>query len=102
MKHNWRKRVLKDILDKNPKGYLVANKYKVLIGMLNRKYPELAGIDYRRLQDIVFDAVNGNRDWQQISEGHDKLNKIVRDQEWKMEHGYHDFPGSYQRPGQGS
>jgi hypothetical protein len=87
-KKNWRKQVLVDILRARPDGYLVRNKYKVIIGMLKKRYPELGNIEYGRLQEIVFDAVNGNRDWQMLTEGHDLIAKGERMEEWRGEHGY--------------
>lgn len=96
MKKNRRKPILKEILGRNPKAYLVANKYKVLLGMLRRMYPRLFDLDAegRRvfsedyLEAFVFDAVNGNRDWQALTEGHDALNKKVLDQQWNLDNGY--------------
>lgn len=93
-KKNWRRPALQDILARRPDGYLVANKYKVIIGMLRRRYPELDSLDRSRLEDIVFDAVNGNRDWQMLTEGHDQEAKRRLEQEWKMGEGYHDLPPS--------
>jgi len=92
MKHNYRKETIKSILDDRPEGYQVANKYKVLVGMLRRRYKSLATVEYGTLVDIVFDAVQGNREWQQLSEGHDEENKRILEQKWKIEQGYHSLP----------
>lgn len=92
MKRNYRKETIEAILKNKPHGRLVANKYKVLAGMLRRRHPGLATVDSVTLVAVVFDAVQGNREWQQLTEGYDTLNKEVKSQEWKMEQGYHDLP----------
>lgn len=91
-KKNWRKEAIARVLRDNPEGRLVANKYRVLRAILVRRYPELQAIDRNRLLDVIFDAVNGNRDWQMMTEGYDTENKKVHDQQWRIEHGYHDLP----------
>jgi len=92
MKHNHRKETIQRILDERPDGRLVANKYKVLVGMLKRRYKSLATVEYGTLVDIVFDAVQGNREWQMLTEGYDTENKEALSQAWKIEQGYHDLP----------
>ena len=80
------------ILKKRPDAYLVANKYKVLSAIIKRRHPIVANLSEKTLTDIIFDAVQGNREWQQLSEGHDALQKQIRDQQWRIDHGYHDLP----------
>lgn len=92
MKKNWRKGEIEKVLAANPKAYLVANKYKVLRVILTRRYPMLLELNQEALLDIIFDAVNGNRDWQMLTEGHDVENKNRLEQEFKIGEGYHDFP----------
>lgn len=92
MRRNYRKETIKSILDARPDGFLVANKYKVLVGMLKRRHPVIRDLDYQLLINLVFDAVQGNREWQQLTEGYDVENKKKLEQEWKMDQGYHDFP----------
>ena len=91
-KRNWRTAAIAQVLRDNPEGRLVVNKYRVLRAILRKRYPELQGLDQGRLLDVIFDAVNGNRDWQMQTEGQDTEQKKVHDQRWRMEHGYHDFP----------
>lgn len=91
-KKNWRKEAIARVLRDNPEGRLVVNKYRVLRVILCRRYPELRDMPKERLLDVIFDAVNGNRDWQFATEGQDTDNKKVHDQQWRMDHGYHDFP----------
>ncbi len=80
--------MLEAILRLRPEGYLVRNKYKVLVGMLRRHYPELRDMEHDRLCAIVFDAVNGNRDWQLLTEGHDLVAKGEQVERWRGEHGF--------------
>lgn len=89
---NWRRDAIAKVFLDNPEGRLVANKYRVLRAILRRKYPELQGLDQNRLLDVIFDAVNGNRDWQMMTEGYDTENKRILEQGWKMGEGYHDLP----------
>lgn len=91
-KKNWRREAIARVLRDNPEGRLVANKYRVLRAILVRRYPELQGLDRNRLLDVIFDAVNGNRDWQMMTEGYDTENKKVHEQQWKIDQGYHDLP----------
>jgi len=97
MKHNWRKGEIAKVLEANPEAYKVANKYKVLRAILRRRYPALVELDQQTLLDVIFDAVNGNRDWQMLTEGHDEDEKRRLEQEWKMGEGYHDFPPAANR-----
>lgn len=91
-KKNWRRDAIAKVFLDNPEGRLVVNKYRVLRAILRKRYPELQGLDQTRLLDVIFDAVNGNRDWQMMTEGHDTLNKKVHDQQWRLDQGYHDLP----------
>lgn len=89
---NWRKQEIEKIFLDNPQGRLVVNKYRVLRAILRRRYPELQTLDQSRLLDVIFDAVNGNRDWQQMTEGYDMENKKRHEQQWHLDNGYHDLP----------
>lgn len=77
-----RKQILQDIIKENPNAVLVANKYKVLAGMAQRMFPELKEIPQVRLADMVYDIVNGDRDWRTLTEGFDKENKGRLEEEW--------------------
>lgn len=92
VKQNYRKETIERILKDKPHGRLVVNKYKVLVGMLRRRYSGLATVNQKTLENIVFDAVQGNREWQQLTEGYDTENKKIHEQEWKLNQGYHDLP----------
>lgn len=91
-KKNWRRDAIEKVFRDNPEGRLVVNKYRVLRAILRRRYPELQALDQTRLLDVIFDAVNGNRDWQMMTEGYDTEQKKIHDQQWRMEQGYHDLP----------
>lgn len=84
-----RKDIIKKIIEENPRAVLVANKYKVLAGMAQRMYPELQEIRQDHLADIVFDLVNGDRDWRMLTEGMDKENKVILEEKWLDENYRH-------------
>ena len=78
-----RKEILQTIIKENPNAVLVKNKYKVLAGMVRRMYPN----NYEKLpvevwEKIIFDVVNGDRDWRNETMGFDKEVKEVKRQEW--------------------
>lgn len=77
-----RKQILQTIIKENPKANLVANKYKVLAGLAQRMFPELKEIKQARLADMVYEIVNGDRDWRKLTEGHDRLNKTILEQKY--------------------
>ena len=84
-----RKEIIKKIIREKPEAILVKNKYKVLVGMIKRKYPNnFEKLPLNIWEDIAFDLVNGNRDWQQETEGMDKENKQKLQQQWKIDNGY--------------
>lgn len=75
-KKNRRVGILEQIIKEKPHAILVENKYKVILGMLKRLYPnQIEKIPDPIFIDIIFDAINGNRDWQFLTEGCDKENK---------------------------
>jgi len=82
-----RKEIIQAIINEKPEAKLVANKYKVIIGMLKKVYPNsmkkiLSEIKHETFLDIIFDAINGNRDWQTLTEGEDKENKNKLEKQW--------------------
>lgn len=82
-KKNKRVEILEQIIKEKPTAVLVANKYKVIFGMLKRLYPnQIEKIPQKIFIDIIFDAVNGNRDWQTLTEGCDKENKEILRQQY--------------------
>jgi len=84
-----RKEIIQKIIKERPDAVFVKNKYLVLYGMLKRIYPEqIEKIPKEVFIDIIFDAVNGNRDWQTLTEGQDKENKMILSQKKKLEMGY--------------
>lgn len=92
MKMNPRKKVLQEIIKSYPfTAVLVANKYKVIAAMLKRFHPELAHFTQDRLADIVFNAVNGDRDWRFLTEDKDKKVKKELARQWVATN----EPGSY-------
>lgn len=90
MKKNLRKEIISKIISEHPvEACLVKNKYKVLAGMIKRMYPNnFEKIPLNVWEDIIFDSINGNREWQQFTEGCDKENKERLSQEKKLELGY--------------
>lgn len=71
-----RKQILAKIITERPDAVLVKNKYKVLVGMLKRLYPnQFEKIPYKIWEDIAFDLINGDRDLRYLTEGEDKENK---------------------------
>jgi len=84
-----RKEVIQTIIKENSRAVLVKNKYKVLVGMVRRMYPnQFEKIPLEIWEDIAFDISNGNRDWQMLTEGYDKENKEILEQKW-LEENYH-------------
>lgn len=77
-----RKEVLQDIINKHPEACLVKNKYKALGHMADIMYPQLNAINKKIITDIVYDIVNGDRDWRKLTEGMDKENKVRLEQEY--------------------
>lgn len=89
MKINRRKQILQKIISEKPDAVLVSNKYKVIVGLVKRLHPnEFEKISLAKWEEIVFDAINGNRDWQSLTEGMDKENKKVLSQQWQIDEGY--------------
>jgi len=87
-----RKQIISKIINERPDAVLVKNKYQVLYGMIKRMYPDhIDKIPKQIFIDIIFDAINGNRDWQVLTEGQDKENKSRLSQEKMIEMGY--LPG---------
>ena len=78
-----RKEILAQIIKEKPEAVLVKNKYKVLVGMVKRLYPNnFDKIPLRIWEDIAYDLVNGDRDWRTLTEGQDKENKVRLEQEY--------------------
>ena len=85
-KKNKRVVILQQIIQEKPHAVLVANKYKVILGMLKRLYPnQIEKIPDQIFLDIIFDAVNGNRDWQFLTEGFDKEKKEILRQQFVVD-----------------
>ena len=83
-----RKQIIQNIIKENPNAVLVANKYKVLAGMSQRMFHELKEISQSRLADMVYEIVNGDRDWRTLTEGFDKENKGRLEEQKVLELGY--------------
>lgn len=78
-----RKQILAQIIKERPDAVLVKNKYKVLVGMIKRMYPNnYEKIPHEVWEKLVFEIVNADRDWRYLSEGHDKVNKTRLEQEY--------------------
>jgi len=83
-----RKEILKQIIKEKPEAVLVKNKYKVLVGMIRRMYPN----NFEKLpvdvwEKIAFDLINGDRDWRILTIGRDKENKERLAEQKREEYG---------------
>ena len=81
-----RKEILQTIIKENPNAVLVKNKYKVLAGMIRRMFPN----NYEKLppeiwEKIIFEVVNGDRDWRWETKGFDKEVKQIKSQEYILQ-----------------
>lgn len=81
-----RKQLIQQIINKNPEAVLVKNKYKVLGGLVKRMFPN----NYEKLspkiwEDIIYEVVNGDRDWRNLTAGMDKENKVILSQQWVVD-----------------
>lgn len=78
-----RKEIIQNIVKDREDARLVKNKYKVLVGLIRRKYPnEYGKIDKGIWEDIAFDLVNGDRDWRLATEDYDRQEKDRLEQEY--------------------
>lgn len=78
-----RKQIIQQIVNDRPDAKLVKNKYKVLIGVIKRIYPEhYEKIPRQVWEDIAFDLVNGDRDLRLATEGMDKEEKTRLEQQY--------------------
>lgn len=96
-----RRQIIENIIKERPNdAVLVANKYKVIAGVIRRMFPEIKEITELepvivngksvkdKLVDIIFEAVNADRDWRLATEGQDKENKERLEVEYLKENGY--------------
>lgn len=84
-----RKEIIQQIIKERPNAVLAKNKYKVICGLIRRKYPN----NYEKINPNIwestpFDAINGNRDWQMLTENEDKDNKKRLSDEFKIKNDY--------------
>lgn len=78
-----RRKIIQQIINERPDAVLVKNKYKVLIGMIKRIYPNnYDKISKEVWEDIAYDLVNGDRDLRLLTEGMDRENKQRLEQEY--------------------
>lgn len=96
-----RRQIIQNIIKERPnEAVLVANKYKVIAGVIRRMFPEIKEIKELepvivngkcvkdKLVDIIYEAVNADRDWRTETEGQDKENKERLEVEYLKEQGY--------------
>ncbi len=84
-----RTKILQQIIDEHPDtAILVANKYKVLAAMTQRLYPELKDIKQSHLADILFDAIQADRELREINKDKDLENKKILEQQYLLDKGY--------------
>ena len=78
--------IINQIIKERPEAVLVSNKYKVLIGVIKRMYPEqFEKIPLKIWEDIAFDLINGDRDWRKATQGFDEENKQRLEDNWIKE-----------------
>lgn len=78
-----RKSLIKQVIDKNINAVLVKNKYKVLVGLVRRMYPKTyEKIEPHLWEEIIYEVVNGDRDWRLLTKGFDKKNKDKLEKQW--------------------
>jgi hypothetical protein len=78
-----RKEVLSQIIKEKPEAKLVKNKYKVLVGMIRRMYPNnFENLPLDVWEKIAFDLVNGDRDWRILTHGEDEEEKKRLEDNW--------------------
>ena len=71
-----RKEILNNIIKEKPEAVLVKNKYKVLVGMIRRMYPNnFEKISTNVWEEIAFELINGDRDLRLLTENFDRENK---------------------------
>ncbi len=96
-----RRQIIENIIKERPHdAILVQNKYKVIAGVVRRIFPELKEITELepvivngksvkdKLVDIIYEAVNADRDWRLATEGMDKENKERLEVEYLKNNGY--------------
>ena len=85
-----RKEIIQKVLDSNPEAHYSKNKYRVLRVMLLTRYPQIKdiGLSKDTIEEMIFDMVNGDRDWRKLTEEHDKENKKILSQQWMLDNGY--------------
>lgn len=90
-----RRQIIQNIIKERPnEAVLVANKYKVIAGVVRRIFPEIKEIKELepvivngkcikdKLVDIIYEAVNADRDWRLESNGFDGDNKNRLEEEF--------------------
>lgn len=92
---NTRIETLKDIIKEHPEtAVLLRNKYKVLAGMTQRLYPETKDIPQDHLADILFDAIQADRELRDLTKPYDQEAKRIAEQNYLLSKGY--SPNYYQ------
>jgi len=79
---------LKSILAKTPEAVMVQNKYKVLTKLVYDMFPDSQEIPKEKLEEWIYTAVNGDRDWRKYTEGYDSSNKQTLEEQWLKNNGY--------------
>ena len=78
--------IINQIIKERPEAVLVKNKYKVLVGVIRRRYPEqFEKIPLKIWEDITFDMVNADREWRTATKGQDEENKKELETNWIKE-----------------
>lgn len=87
-----RRQILEQIIKENPKAKLVANKYRVLAGMIQRMYPEMREIPQMKLGEIIFDSVQADRELRLLTVGEDVENKNRLEEQYVLKLGFKHTP----------
>lgn len=83
LRHKAQRKKLADLLEKHPDASLVANKYRAIRAIIASDYSGfVVASDGVTLEHIVDDSIALNREWQWLTEGKDKKNKVRLEQEF--------------------
>ena len=67
--------ILRQIINEREGARLVKNKYRVIMGVIKRLYPEYELISKEKWENIVYDIISLDRTWRLYTEDYDKENK---------------------------
>lgn len=87
-----RQKLIIEMVTKFPDARLVKNKYKVMAKMIKKIYPiQVQAISEEMLTRIMFDAINGDREWRKHTKDFDRKEKARLEAKKLLELGYGDY-----------